>query len=173
MPISTRVYFFLFLPLKGVEKEDLVGGGVTVAATRTKNQLTNILLVFVLLTYVPSGRVLSLCHLQRRTGTVFIFILHVRKHKDFFVELHRDAFYFSPRFSHVLFLVSVCLNLHIYIAAKNAATRALHTSRPAMQVFASKPLNAKEASVWMNMFLSHADPGRTLIPIVCTLPPDH
>ncbi|KAF9580726.1 succinate dehydrogenase flavoprotein subunit [Lunasporangiospora selenospora] len=27
-----------------------------------------------------------------------------------------------------------------------AASRALHTSRPAMQVFASKPLNAKETS---------------------------
>lgn len=44
------------------------------------------------------------------------------------------------------------------LAASNAS-RALHTSRPAMQVFASKPLNAKESSVriipgWISPFIS-------------------
>lgn len=147
-----------------------------VATTTTITQLTNaVLLPLLYWTYVPPG--LSLCRFQRRTGMVYIYILHLRKHKDIFVAAHRDAFYF---FSEILtrpcfgrLSVSLSFNFHFYIAAKNAATRALHTSRPAMQVFASKPLNAKEASVWMNMFFSHADPGRTLIPIVCTLPPDH
>ncbi|KAF9924372.1 succinate dehydrogenase flavoprotein subunit [Linnemannia zychae] len=42
--------------------------------------------------------------------------------------------------------VSSCANILRRTAAKNVVNRALHTSRPAMQVFASKPLNAKESS---------------------------
>ncbi|KAF9968075.1 succinate dehydrogenase flavoprotein subunit [Mortierella alpina] len=42
--------------------------------------------------------------------------------------------------------VQSCSNILRRTAAKHVANRALHTSRPAMQVFASKPLNAKESS---------------------------
>ncbi|GJJ70311.1 succinate dehydrogenase (ubiquinone) flavoprotein subunit [Entomortierella parvispora] len=45
-----------------------------------------------------------------------------------------------------MFRVQSCANILRRTAAKNVASRAIHTSRPAMQVFASKPLNAKESS---------------------------
>ncbi|KAF9348739.1 succinate dehydrogenase flavoprotein subunit [Mortierella sp. AD094] len=45
-----------------------------------------------------------------------------------------------------MFRIQSCSNILRRAAAKNATSRALHTSRPAMQVFASQPLNAKESS---------------------------
>jgi hypothetical protein len=97
----------------------------------------------------------------------FIIFVRPRKDKDFFVASHRDASSIFLRDSHTFFSLaflyeSICI---LPIAAKNAATRALHTSRPAMQVFASKPLNAKEASVsklGVTFFVVHVDPEKLI-----------